>query len=717
MSQKLPGLSLQDEARLSDKEWIRISDDLNRVIRISEEAEWSAHAITTLRELRIQRFKLDNPEASEDEIISYFPIPMTDEPEVQRADTVLAKVLKDSVINSEQLPADIRESAKDLDAKNADMRSKLLAEIVLSKNFRNLPKSMKKRLVQHPAFVLLSKRSAANAGENEFDFSDKEIEQKARLVAEAFFLRPPADQETAMPAFGSSRTLYAMPTIPSASLDASFIAMKGTTVVIEVSRANCLISLETQTQFFSNLVFAFNLPENRDPANPDLPSPPPKRDQDSFTTAEWEVWANRSELTSLLARLELDKDDCKAKWFEIFRLLRSYRITPILMFASPMDFTMFRLALDLDFLSTDQKDITFAAVIAGSWSDTAISRMCTWVNQKSAFDIVGRRDHFEQLREIVSQAVSAGQSRYVSVVNVERSMMTVSNLPADFNLNSLVYGPWNNNFRARRLWAPSTADMVTVFNGNRPRVYPTVFFATQNIHQVFFDRPDNAQAAEFLNFVWSELTLEFGRQSPETFRLFYHEVELMFLDPGVHESAPTPLSVERPIPIFFNNNRRINEVLTDSPTFVQSLAWEMNIPVSTGKSFLPTLLARVLTLQKELRSEGQIPVSVTPSLELEIGLNPPQTTSIIEYDWRKWAKQERLKLQLFPIWKDFENASKFLPLNHRIRLASHMASFQLGTQGLWPARTPEAMIMLESVWSPTVGEYLKIFWYIKQKLL
>ena len=173
------------------------------------------------------------------------------------------------------MPADIRESAKDLDARNADTRSKFCAEILISKNFRNLPKSFKKRLQRNPAFTLLSKRSNAEAGEEEFDFSDREMEQKARLVAEAFYLRPPQDQETAMPAFGSSRTLYAMPTVPSSSLDAPFIAVKSTLVVIEVKRANCLISLSSQTQFLSQLVFAFNLPKNRDSSAPDLPSPPP----------------------------------------------------------------------------------------------------------------------------------------------------------------------------------------------------------------------------------------------------------------------------------------------------------------------------------------------------------------------------------------------------------------------------------------------------------
>ena len=717
MSKKLPGLALQDETRLSDSEWIRISDDLQRVIRISDEEEWSAHAVLTLRELRIERFKLDNPGISEDEVISYFPVPDVDDLEMQASDSVLAKVVRDSVINSDQLPADLRESAKDLDARNADTRSKLIAEILISKNFRNLPRSFKNRIQRNPAFTLLSKQDMAQAGENEFDFSDREIEQKARLIAEAFYLRPPVDQETAMPAFGSSRTLFALPTIAPSNLESPFIAVKPSVVVIDVTRANCLITLESQTQFFSKLTFAFNLPRNRDAAQPDLPTPPQHQDQDELSPASWETWANSSELTSLLSRLELDKDDCKAKWFEIFRLLRSYKITPILMFSAATDFTMFRLALDLDFLSNGEKDIAFAAVVAGSWSERAISKWCRWANDKTAFDL-SQPLHFEQLKEITSEAFGAGQSRYVSVVNVERSMMTVSNLPADFSLDTLVFGPWQREIIARRIWAPSPADMILTFDGSRPRTYPTVFFTTQNLHQTFLDQPEDPRAieaalqdlanhdqsaAQFLEYVWSEAQLDYGANSPGAFRIFYNEVRLMLSDDFSHDSAPVPLSSGCPIPVFFRKGERLNNVLTGSPNFTQAFAWKPNTPISATNSSLPTLILRVLSLQSSLRSEGQIPVSITPSLELEIGLNPPTTLSVIDYDWKKWAEQERTKIRTFPIWKDFQNASKFLPLGKRIQLASHLGSLQLGFMGLHPAKRPDAYVMLETVWSPPVG--------------
>ena len=128
--------------------------------------------------------------------------------------------------------------------------------------------------------------------------------------------------------------------------------------------------------------------------------------------------------------------------------------------------------------------------------------------------------------------------------------------------------------------------------------------------------------------------------------------------------------------------------------------------IGTVTSFLPTLLARVLKLQSNLRADGQIPVSLTPSLELEIGLNPPDTTSIIDYDWKAWAKQERLKIYLFPIWRDFESASRFLPMTMKFQLAALLGSFQLHFQGTWPAQTPEALLMLQMVWSPVSGNFL-----------
>ena len=591
MNEKLPGLSLQDEARLSEQEWIKLSDDLERVIRLSDEEEWSAQAISTLRDLRIERFRLDNPEISEEDIISYFPVPITDHPEEEIQDSVLAKVARDSVVNSDQLPADIRASVKDLDGRNADMRSKLLAEVVVKKNFRNIPSSFRKRIQENPAFTLLSKQGSAEAGESEFDHSEQTLEMKARLVAESFYLRPPRDQETSMPAFGSTKTLYAMPRIAKAALDASFIATKGSMVIIEVSRMSSQVSLVGHSSFLSNLVFAFNLPQNRNPQAPDIPSPPSRNNQDDFSAADWDDWAEKAELTSLLARTEMDEDDAKDKWFSIFRLLRSYRITPILFFKSALDFTMFRFFLNLDNLSVNDKDITFAAIVTADWSEQAIAKWSQWLNNKTAFDYQRRSDQFAQLSEIISQSFSSGQSRYASVINVDRSTMTVSALPIDFSLNSLTYGPWAKEFQARRIWAPSPSDMVVAFNGQEPRVYPTVFFSSNVIPQALLDQVHDRRAVEaaldqlqnqdanaydFLAYVWNQVTSEFGPTADETFRYFYHEVRMMIAPVPVHTTAPVPLSTTKPIPVFFREGERINNVITDSPTFVQSFAWKQH---------------------------------------------------------------------------------------------------------------------------------------------
>ena len=361
MDRKLPDLALNNELRLSEKEWLQLSDDLLRVIRISNEEEWSAQAINVLRELRVERFKLDNPSIAEEEVNAYFPIPDTDNDEAKKQDTILSKMVKNSITNTDQLPADLRITTRDMDAKNADMRSKLLAEIVLAKDFKNLPKSLRKRIQVNPVFQLLSKRGPDQAGSNEFDDSERFLEAKARLVAEAFYLRPPMDQETALPAFGSSKMLYAMPTVAKELLDPSFIATKGSAVIIEVNRASSQLTFVDNAQFLSNLIFAFNLPQNRNPESPDLPVPLDRTDQDDLSSADWNSWAERSELTSLLNRAELDQADAKQKWFEIFKLLRSYRVTPILVFKNPLDFTMFRIILDLDHWSQNQRDMSFAA--------------------------------------------------------------------------------------------------------------------------------------------------------------------------------------------------------------------------------------------------------------------------------------------------------------------------------------------------------------------
>ena len=715
LAEKLPGLALEDESRLSEQEWMRMTDDLQRVIRLSEEEEWTNLAVSTLRDLRMERFRLDNPNIPDEDVISYFPLPISAEKEEQLQDSLLARITTESVINKDQLPADIRATTKALDAANADLRSKLSAEIKSESNFRNLPTSFKKRVQENPAFCLLSKQGSAEAGELEFDQTENTLEIKAQLVADSFYLRPPKDFETAMPAFGSSTTLFAMPKVAQTALDASFIATKGTMMVIEVDRSSSFISLEAQATFSSKLIFGFNIPENRDPTHPDLPTPPDRRDQDDFSPLEWDNWSDSFTLTALLARQELDRDDCKDKWFSILRLLKSYRITPIFVFKSSLDFTMFRLSLNIDHWGTPENDLSFAAIVAGNWSESAISRWSQWLNNKSAFDYQRSKPQFSQLRDIISEAFSGGQSRYVTVVNVERTIMTVSALPADFSLETLVFGPWAKEIQARRIWAPSPSDMMVAFNGTTPKIYPTVFFSGQHIPQILLDQiwdkdqieaalrslqPTDPNAAEFLAYVWTEASNHFGRGTDETFRVFYNEVRVMLSPVPVHNSEPVPLSSNRPIPIFFKQGQRLNNVTTDSPTFVQAFAWKMNSPIATVQSFLPTMLARILSLQTSLKTDGQIPVSVSPSLHLEIGLNPPEVDSNLDMDWKMWARQERLKLKMLPVWKDFESASKFLPLPMKIQLASHLVSFQLGFQGLWPAQTPEAVKMLELIWSP-----------------
>ena len=354
-------------------------------------------------------------------------------------------------------------------------------------------------------------------------------------------------------------------------------------------------------------------------------------------------------------------------------------------------------------------------MVAGSWSDQAISKWARWVHTKAAFDIRRRADHFDHLKEIISEGFSSAQSRYVTIVNVHRSTMTVSALPADFSLDALTFGPWASAFEARRLWAPSSADMLLTFDGTAPKVYPSVFFNTPNVPQPLLDQvqdPDIVEtaieslfnqdtfAAQFLQYVWAQVNREFGRGSNQAFSCFYTEIRMMLSPTDEHGSAPMPLSSNKPLPVFFNQNRRINDVTTDSPTFVQAFAWNNGSPIATGTSFLPMLIMRVLSLQSSLVSEGQIPVCLSPSLELEIGLNPPTSESLIDIDWKAWAKQERLKLKLFPIWKNFDEATKFLPMAMRIQMASYLMSFELDFQSKWPAQLPEAWEMLQTAWSP-----------------
>ena len=598
-----------------------------------------------------------------------------------------------------------------MDAQNVADRAEVLSSLIEEGSLERLPIQLSERIQKNPIFELLSTLGTQN---HQALGVQEELVRKARVVLESFYLAPPSPAQTALSGVFSATPLFADPNVDYHTDGLRMDQMLESFMILDVEKTTAETTMANEAKFKAGISYMVNPPPEPTPQNPKFPVMTDFANQDSMTERQWLELYSKSAITRVLCRQPEDEDDFQSDWYHVFTLCSQSKVTPILVFKHEIEFSIWK--EKMNHFHGRPQGADFICLVAPLASEEALYQ---WSRVASMIQTGLWRATTDQLALLIKELVHLSEisnSKYFTVMNVTDTDSAASLIPCDLTLTSLAHGPWSHHIQARRLVPTSPSEMLLEFQ-NAPVKHPyslqfeDPFNLPEPLRRQSRDpvevqmamatlQESDQTAANHLQTLFQRAFQDESYSADERWDCFYDHILFMQHRNPTHNSPPPEFS-RCPIPVFFKGGRVLKNIFTRKPSFSQSMMFSYeDRSVISPNSPLPLLCARVLEMQRSLKRSGQIPVTLSPSLKVIMGMNSALHTSVLRVDWKKWEQADADRARSMRVCSSYRSLSELLPWEFQTSLDAIQLAPERDFQGLWRTVPSEEIELIFTLLSP-----------------
>lgn len=623
---------------------------------------------------------------------------------------IIESVASETLVQKDTVMASLENISTDLDASNVSNRADWLSTLIEDHRGTRLPEQVFRRIHNHPVYEILNSVDLHHLNPDRVERSFL----TSRLVLEACLLSAPTPAQTCWAGSTISTPIFADPHVEEPS-DLRLEHISESFMVIDVVRTSAETVMSNAATFIAGVSFFGNPPTELNEEDPKFPKPPTNPYQDTPSDRVWWEYVQQSAITRALSRQHVNKDDFRADWDHIFTLCSQSGVTPILVFGSEVDFSIFKEKYNHFMHRTVRAH--FICIVAPLASERSLQKLTEVLRLAQSGSWLTSSDGQTRLIEKLVELSDVSSTRFFTVYNITREDVAMSLVPADLSLRALSQGPWLPFFRARRFDSMTPFEMLEAFSTTEPKVPFSLQLADPD------DLPDDLRnqirdsvavelalnelmrsdppAASHLQRLFQRLFEDDSFTAFERWDAFYDHLDFMLTPAPTHRSPP-PKIARLPLPTFFKDGSVVNDdIFTFCPSFSQSMMYATDpMSLTREQSCFPLLISRVLHLQRSLRMTGQLPVTLTPSLRVMVGLDSDIHSSSVNIDWQRWFKADVDRARVMEAYSSYESMSALLPVEDRTVLDAIYSAPQRDRQGKWQTQPSLMIEMIQAKVSP-----------------